>query len=281
MSEQTVIEAVEEQVAKLAFLKNPKVIGIIGIVSGTVGGFAAGYLVAKKHLEPKYAALAENEIAEAREHYQKIHKKDQYPTVEDAVRDLIPPSEQEARDALQSYSGLHKVAKTVEIVEDEHGIHAKYEKVGIGEKPDLDVVHRNIFVDGEPINDDDWDYDAELEQRTEDRPYIIHEDEFNENEPDFEDVALTYYAGDDILANDKDEIVEDADALIGDRNLRKFGHGSSDKNMLYVRNNTRGLNIEIARSPRSYSIDVLSFEEDDEPPQPVKPRRKNRGEDDE
>lgn len=289
MNEQQIIDVAEEvapEVVKTVnAVRDPRVVIAATAVVSLAAGVFVGYKAAIKKLEPKYAALADAEIQEAREHYQKIHKKDAYPTVADAVADLIPPTEVAANNALEAYSGMHKVvARTVEITENEHGIHVKSTDVRDDEtfeEPDSKVQHRNIFLDGQPLNDDEWDYEVEEGQRTEDDPYIIHEDEFNENEPDFEDVALTYYAGDDVLTNEQDEVVEDVDDLVGERNLRHFGHGASDKDMLFIRNHKRGLNIEISRSMGKYAKEVLGFEEeDDASPQP-KPRRKKRGDSEE
>lgn len=286
MDEQKVINAVETflegaedtvevlvpEVAKRArFVTNNKLV-LVGTAIVSLGaGVAIGYKVAKKRLEPKYEALARDEIREAQEHYKKLSAKSEYPTPADAVAALIP---EEAQEALEQYQGKPRtVGRVVEITEDEHGLHVKAQR----DEEVQEVQHRNIFVNGAPLNADEWDYDVELEQRNEDKPYIIHEDEFNENEPDFEDMVLTYYSADGVLTNDQDEIVDDVEGLVGSRNLKKFGHGSSDKNMLFIRNHRRGLNIEISRSMGSYSKEVLNYDEDDDP----QPRKRNRGDGDE
>lgn len=278
------VETIVPEVARRVNMiqSNPYVFIGVGAFVGAAVGVAVGWKLAKRHLEPKYQAIAEQEIREAREHYSKVGvvaKKAEYPTVTDAVQELIPPSHEEAKAALKVYQGQGStMSRTVEITDDGQGIHVKTEEqVDTAPK----VKQRNIFLDGEPINEDEWDYDVELEQRTDDKPYIIHEDEFNENEPDYEDMVLTYYAGDDVLANDQDEPVDDVEGLVGRRNLRKFGHGASDPNMLHVRNNLRGLNIEISRSSGKYGTLVLNYDAEDDVPAERPSRRPRRGDGDE
>lgn len=265
-------EIIPETVKTVNLVKNNPYVIAGAAVIGLGTGLFVGYQLAKRHLEPKYAAIAEAEIEEAREHYQKLTKKAEFPTVADAASALLP----DAENAFQAYRG-HKV---VEIEEDEHGLRVK--TTLDSEVPaEPEIKKSNVFIDNLPINPDDWDYEREEEQRVGDAPYIIHEDEFNENEPDYSDTALTFFAKDRVLIDEEtQEVVEDVEDIVGERNLHKFGHGAKSPNMLFVRNPKHGLNIEITRSSGSYVRDVLGMDdEDDEAPTPRKRRR--AGDDDE
>lgn len=257
---------VQPVVRKVNIMKNNKVILAGTAIVALGAGAYLGWSLAKKRLKAHYESVAEEEIREAREHYSKVGvvaKKAEYPTVADAAADLIPPTHAEAAAALKVYQGQGKVmGRTVEISDDGKAVHVRTEEHI--EEPE--IKQRNIFLDGEPLNEDEWDYDYELGQRTEDKPYIIHEDEFNENEPDFDDMALTYWSGDDVLSDDKDEVVDDVEGLVGERNLHKFGHGSSDPNIVHVRNHLRGLNIEISRRQAKYGTEVLHYDAEDDKP---------------
>src|SRR4051794_37490860 len=44
--------------------------GFLGLVVGLATGAAGGYFLAQRRLQTKYSTLADNEIAEMREHYQ-------------------------------------------------------------------------------------------------------------------------------------------------------------------------------------------------------------------
>lgn len=103
--------------------------------------------------------------------------------------------------------------------------------------------------------DPEWDYEEELSTRTPDHPYIIHKDEFFSDEMGWDSQStLTWYEGDQILCDEQDVPIYNPDAIVG--HLR-FGHGSGDPNVVYVRNEKLEAEYEILRDPGSYEIDVL------------------------
>lgn len=107
---------------------------------------------------------------------------------------------------------------------------------------------------------DGWSFPKELAQRTPHRPYIIHQDEFALNESEFEQVSYVYYAEDDTLAAEDESILGNRDELIGPNVLTRFGHGTDDYNILYIRNPVLELEMEICRSPGSYEEEVLGLD---------------------
>jgi hypothetical protein len=116
---------------------------------------------------------------------------------------------------------------------------------------------RNVFA----ADDDDWDYEEEKKHRSEKAPYIIHRDEFFAEELDYTQSTLTYYAGDDILADEKGEVVYNYGQIVGEL---KFGHGSGDPNVLYVRNHERNGEYEIVADPGHYAVEVLGLQYEEE-----------------
>lgn len=110
----------------------------------------------------------------------------------------------------------------------------------------------------------EWNYDKEIAQRDRNHPYIIHELEFQERFPDYTQLQWTYYAGDDILCDERDEIVTRPELVVGEENLKKFGHGASNTEMVYVRNDRLEIEWEITRSWKSHAEEVLGLEIDDE-----------------
>ena len=110
----------------------------------------------------------------------------------------------------------------------------------------------NIFPADD--DDDDWDYEVEVPLRTPDKPYIIHRDEYFDQERDCSQSSLMYYAGDHILCDDHDTPVYDPEKVVG---LVRFGHGSKDPNVCYVRNETLDAEYEILQDPGYYQIEVL------------------------
>lgn len=81
------------------------------------------------------------------------------------------------------------------------------------------------------------------------KPYVISPDEFGENE-EYERISLTYFA-DHVLADENDEIVEDAEHIIGKDSLLHFGEYEDDS--VFVRNDIRKCDYEILMDQRMYS----------------------------
>ena len=275
---ETAVPAVIETVEK--FRTNKLLVAGVGLLS-LAAGAAGGYFVANRVLEKKYVEIAEQEIEEAKRFYSAINKVD-YPTPGDMVTALIPEDgaeiealnaevgeetdkeklEREAKEAYLKYTGNYK-SKGGVTVEGETITVTETEETEAGEKETVtETVVHNILVDGKPLDRDDEAWEKEVAERSEDRPYVISEEEFFENEQDFEQWSMTYYAGDDVLTTDKDEVVEDVDAMVGEDNLTKFGHMSKDMHLVYIKNNKRGLDFEIARSRGKYTVEVLGLEDE-------------------
>lgn len=236
-----IVEIVEEtaEVAK----NNPALIvgaGVLGLAVGAAGG----YQFAKKRLNLKYQEIADQEIAEAKEFYAKASKAEEFSTPQQAAEALgVDPVLKEAARALISYQGLSSsepAAAEEEVVE-------------------VEVQSHNVFSQEEI----DFNYDAEIKQRSPETPYVITFEEFHENLPDHEQTTLTYYEGDDVLAEQDDQVIENVDATVGDENLTRFGHGSKDNNVVYIRNERTGLDFEVLRSGGKYAMEVHGFDEDE------------------
>jgi hypothetical protein len=103
-----------------------------------------------------------------------------------------------------------------------------------------------------------WDFPTELESRSPEKPYVIHQGEVNEM-PGYSRVTYTYYAGDDVLCDVEDgHPVTHSDLIVGQQNL-KFGHGADDPDVVFVRNDRLETVMEICRVPTSYEEVVLGL----------------------
>ena len=120
-----------------------------------------------------------------------------------------------------------------------------------------------VIYEGGKDKNDNWNYPHELSQRSPDAPYVIHQDEFSNNESGYEHTTYTYYAGDDVLVDTDGTPVPHGDLVVGQDNL-KWGHGADDIDVVFVRNDRLNLEIEICRSPKSYEEEILGLERDDE-----------------
>jgi hypothetical protein len=109
----------------------------------------------------------------------------------------------------------------------------------------------------------EWNYHEELRKRSPDAPYVIHYDE--RHEMSYQDMTLTYWDKDDVLSNERDEVIDpdERSALIGEDTLNRFGHGSGDRDIVFARNDKMELIFEICRSPNSFAEEVHGFSHDD------------------
>lgn len=106
-------------------------------------------------------------------------------------------------------------------------------------------------------DDSDWNYEEEMKERSPDAPYIIHHDEFHAREYEYPQTTLTYYAGDDVLVDEKDVPIYNYARIVGEL---KFGHGSQDESIVYVRNEKLEGEYEIILENGHYAIEVLGQE---------------------
>lgn len=84
-------------------------------------------------------------------------------------------------------------------------------------------------------------------------PYIITARSFNEDNYEYDKLTLYYYAVDDTLSDEMDEVVQDPDKLVGESTLSSFGLGSDDENIVYARNDQISCDFEICRLNQSYA----------------------------
>lgn len=278
MSEQEeILNEVSDVVENTATVikNNPYILAAVGIVGLAVGTFA-GYKFANKKMEADLQELLEEEIQKTKEYYTTLAKRGDYETPEKAAEKLIPAEERAAREALTTYKSGKIEYNRIE--EDDVNGDEVEETVEVKTEEEIEqpVTHHNIFVDGKPLGPDEEYYEHEdTGLRTTEYPYVITEEEYFANEQEFTQITCTYYEGDDVLVDEQDKPIDDVEEMVGEANLKRFGTGSKDRNIVYIKNNKRGLDFEIARSRGKYTVEVLGF--DDEERQPL---RRFRGGDD-
>lgn len=230
-AEQVAVEALE--VAEVSRSLSGRDLAIGFVVGAALGGGVA-YLITVNKLRGRFARVAEREIDEMREHFhQKTLAAEGKPALDGLVKDLgyVPVTEEKDE------------SPTV--------------------KPPVPMTEtRNVF-DEQPQVDHDWDYEAEERNRAKGGPFVIHYDELGETGYETA-TTFTYYAGDDVLCDGEDKIVEERDTLIGEGNLDRFGHGSNDPAIVYVRNSDIAAEFEIVRSDKTYAEEVHGITHADE-----------------
>jgi hypothetical protein len=162
---------------------------------------------------------------------------------------------------------LNEVA--ADVVEEiaENGVELAEEPAGPGEPntPDVPPAVQNVFENNPPVEQNEWDWIAETAARAEKHAYVIHLDERGQ-EDGYDEITLTYYQGDDVLCDAEDKVIDDQERVVGVENLDKFGHGSNDVNVVYVRNDAMQLDIEIVKSDKTYAEEVHGLAHADNPP---------------
>lgn len=96
-----------------------------------------------------------------------------------------------------------------------------------------------------------WDMETERKRRSGRAPFIIHVSEYGSNES-FREHELIYYEGDGVFCDNDGNAMMQAMQVIGEDNLR-WGHGSEDSNMVYVRNVQQRCDYMITRDSGTYA----------------------------
>lgn len=239
------------------------------------GGFVVGaglsgvltFIFCNRKLETKYSELAAEEIAEMQEHYNAkaiaLENTVDKPALDALIQERGYVPEPEETEPPMAMAPPAAVVQAVEETKEETSSPPSIaESVG-----NPQVEERNVFRDYEPPPDleDEWDWHKERASRSPLRPFVIHIEERDENDA-YDSVTWTYYEEDDVICNEADDIISGADRerIIGEANLNKFGHGSGDREVVYIRNPQLEMDIELVRSPNSYAREVRDFD----PPEP-------------
>lgn len=217
---------------------------------GAAIGFFVGYRFNREKIKAEAFKESEQEITELREYYHNKLLAADNRNEKAEMREIV--IEEGYSDEPTPIVDLTSLRTAEEKIEEDRPLPA----------PVPMAPQQKIFrsTDTEKDKMDGWNFPHELAKRTSEFPHIIHQDEFTNNESEFAQVTYTYYVGDDVLTDERDEILSDRDALVGRNVLTRFGHGTDDYNILYVRNPVLELEIEICRDTGSYEEKVLGLE---------------------
>lgn len=243
-------EAVEEAAAEVVEVLRgipPRYAVIGGALLAGVGG-VVGWFMAERKYRKAYEAKAETEIEQMRDHFrQRLLAKEVKPEISSlgkTVQELgyapTPPEPPAAPGDINTAAGVEEQSEV-----------------------------SNVFQ-REAEHEDHWDYEEEKKTRDPSYPYVIHIDE--RGETGYEEITLTYYSGDDVICDHQDKIVDDKERVVGEKNILKFGHGSGDPAVVYIRNEYLDLDIELVRSEQSYAEEVHGITHADSPRRRERPQ---------
>ena len=227
---EAIVEATEELVVNLTRVKlSYAALGAAaGVAAGAIAGYAITRIIMGQHVADQVNAAVEEEFEALRAHF---------------------AAKEQARLAEENKPPLEELENIVE----ERG-YAPVEE---------EVVNAFEQDDPQPEPEDPWNQIVEQQNRGPVHPYIIHKDEHMANDDEFEQVTLTYFAGDDVLSDERDTVIAEPDVIVGLDNLQKFGFGSNDPNVVYIRNPRLEVDYEVIRSEGSFAQEVHGFQGDD------------------
>ena len=149
---------------------------------------------------------------------------------------------QEEIDSVKSTYGKREISISDEKEESKSSASA--------EKPDIAEYAALLHKEGYSRNYTDFATKHEEKKEDEvDKPYVISPEEFGEFD-EYEKISLIYYA-DGILADEDNELVDDADDIVGEDFFNHFGEYEEDT--VFVRNDRLKCDYEIMRDERSFS----------------------------
>lgn len=229
---------------------------LLGMAVGGLTGAVIAYKVAYKRAETKYSKIMDTEIAEVQEHYRAKSRALDGEAAKGDLGSIV--AERGYVSEVEVDEKPPMVVKPPTPAPDRNATPTNVE-VNVSVEPPAPQA-RNIFEEAEITHE--WDWLEERKRRSPDIPYVIHYDE--RHDMDYQEITLTYYDGDDVLCDERDTVMgkDERDAIIGEANLNRFGHGSNDANIVYVRNDRLELIYEICRSPNHYAEEVHGFSHD-------------------
>lgn len=207
------------------------------VVGGMLIGGGTATLILKKH----YQRILDEEIASVKEAY-KVSTKDlkkQNLELLDEVTQVKPMDKPLTEDELLHISASKLIA--------DHGYGG-----GVVEEEE---VPRFKMYDRTTDN-----FNPADEERSEEEPYVVSISEWSNDEEDFDKITVRYFEEDETVVEELRSETIPIESL-GAANLLRFGVGSQDENIVYVRNEQLKIDFEVIRDEGSYTEQVLGLPE--------------------
>jgi len=217
-------------------------------VGGAMGGLAARYVLAHLEVKPEYA---QDEFG------WKFKDEEKTPDTDDTLQ--IPTDQQATIGETQ----LTKKSKVKPI--DYHGLAAQRQA-----KRDLKELAKQ-YLPKEPEGTETPVVETVAEVIS-GQPYVINMLSWTNEARAFSKLSWTFYDEDDTLCDEHEEIVSNPDNIVGPDALLRFGEGSDDPDVVYVRNVNMASDYEISRVHAKYSREVLGII-DVQPRKPARTRK--------
>ena len=206
---------------------NKTVMGIISFAAGAAIGSVATWMLVKN----KYEQIAQEEIEEVREVYMNAIRKTE--EVDDEHEESAPVNEAPKVAELKSYNDVVKGSGYI-----------NYGNITEAE------VEEMVKEKTKEIVEECNDILKKTEDKVNNKPYVIHPDEFGD---EYNVVTLVCYNDKVVTTYDTGEVLtdEEVEKLVGLDSLSRFGEYEEDS--VFVRNDSIKVDYEILRDEENYS----------------------------
>ena len=211
-----------------------KVLLAFGVGSGL--GSLVAYRMAKKSFESEL----EKEIADVKANYRLLRKED-YETPTEFLEKKRPEILRDEALASMEINSIIEHAKLNAELAEEASRYNAFEREDI---PDKELL---------PSDANETLYENLKAMRTDDAPFLISVAEYFDDCRENTKLSITYFAGDNIVCYENDEIMLDPETDFGLINLSRFGIASDSEHIVYVRNPRTSVDYEIVRDDGKYA----------------------------
>lgn len=225
----------------------------IGFVAGAVTGGVGTYF----GLRSKFARETQKEINEYREvARQRIRAANEFV---DKVTKEDKKSEEDYDKAANSYDKFVDYTSYYDgDIRDELNTVSQ----AVNDKSfDQHMAEREFPEDDEEDLDEELDNEEKVEalrKAREDQklPYPISAAEFHNTQQWYEKITLTYFEGNDVLTDDREDPIDNPEEFVGTDYKKFFGMiDENEPDIVMIRNDCNGCDYEICRVPASYAGD--------------------------
>ena len=125
---------------------------------------------------------------------------------------------------------------------------------------DKHMAEREYPEEDEEDLDEELDNEEKIESLRKARedqktPYIIDAAAFHNTQQWYEKITLTYFEGNDVLTDDREDPIDNPEELVGTDYKKFFGIDENEPDIVMIRNDCNGCDYEICRVPASYAGD--------------------------
>jgi hypothetical protein len=236
-----------------AFLRKPGVVPITSTILGFGSGIVVGYMLTRSQYKKAIEEIKEDQL---QLDFSAKRMTERFGESIEVVAELREVVEEISTATSMVMQKALSMAEHTPVVVDDVTIKAT---LPIDKpSPMRSKVKAPIVTNVFDQSGDEWDHEEEYRSRSEDQPYVIHVDEYVADEMGYDSQStLTWYEGDQVLCDSSDRPIYNPAEVVGEL---KFGHGSKDPNVVFIRNEKLKAEYEILRDHGSYQSVVLGEE---------------------